>query len=59
MVLSGIYLYISVGHMDKIFMCYISIIGERIEDRVINDRALIHKINFHHFYKFIYMHNET
>jgi hypothetical protein len=34
--LRGIYiLYVIVGYTEEIFMCYISTIGERVEDHVV------------------------
>jgi hypothetical protein len=39
MVLYRIYLYTTIEHMMEIFMCYISTIEERVEERVISCRA--------------------
>ena len=36
MVVYGLYLYIIVGYTREIFVCCISIIGERVEERVIS-----------------------
>jgi hypothetical protein len=39
MILNRIYLYTTVGHMGEIFICYISTIGERVNNN--NNKAFL------------------
>jgi hypothetical protein len=46
------YIVYFIGHIREILMCYVSTVGERVEEHVVSCKLetcsmMIHKINFH------------